>query len=62
MYVELRKLLEGANKDDPNYARKYFQFSILEICNLNMDDEYVLGRETHWKNALLSRSIGLNRN
>lgn len=39
-----------------------FQFSILEISNLNTSDFYIYERESHWKDVLLSREFGLNQN
>ncbi|MFH5880893.1 GIY-YIG nuclease family protein [Liberiplasma polymorphum] len=39
-----------------------FQFSILEISNLNTSDLYIYERESHWKDVLLSREFGLNHN
>lgn len=55
---ELKALL---SKNGTNY--KYnFQYSILEICNMNIGNEYILTRENHWKEVLLSREFGLNKN
>ena len=56
--VELQKLLE---KNGEKY--KYnFKYSILEICNMNLGSEYILDRESYWKEVLLTREFGLNRN
>lgn len=39
-----------------------FQFSILEISNLNTSDLYIYQRESHWKDVLLTRDFGYNHN
>jgi hypothetical protein len=54
--VELRQLLA---EKDVNYADN-FQFSLLEICDINSSDESIIARECHWKNVLKSREFGLN--
>ena len=56
--VELRQLLK-ANGDD---YKLNFKYSILEICNMNLGNEYIIGRESYWKEALLTRQFGLNIN
>ena len=56
--AELKNLL---NENGENY--KYnFKYSVLEICNMNLGNEYVISRETHWKNTLMTRQFGLNKN
>ncbi len=55
---ELRALLK---KKGVNHA-SLFQFSLLEVCDLNSSEEDVIGKESHWKNVLLSREFGLNKN
>lgn len=55
---ELRALLL---KNKADHA-EHFQFSLLEICDLNSSDDYVISREAHWKNVLKSREFGLNKN
>lgn len=45
-----------------DYVKNNFQYSILENYNARMDDEYILKRETWWKNTLRSREFGLNKN
>lgn len=55
---ELYDLLKNKGND---YAEN-FQFSLLEICDINASQEHVIQRETHWKEVLLSRSFGLNWN
>lgn len=56
--VMLKVLLE---KHGEEY--KYnFKYSVLEICNMSIGDEYIIGRETYWKEMLLTREFGLNDN
>ncbi|MBN8459399.1 MAG: GIY-YIG nuclease family protein [Verrucomicrobia bacterium] len=40
----------------------HFVLSILEICALIATKDEVLARETHWKNVLMSREFGYNKN
>lgn len=39
-----------------------FQFFLLEVCDLGSADEYIIGRESHWKSVLKTREFGLNSN
>ncbi len=55
---ELRDLLKNNGSDHV----EFFQFSLLEVCDINAEDKYIVERETHWKKVLLSREFGLNRN
>ena len=56
---ELTKLI----KDDPDYAVKYFQFSILEtFLNQDSNNEQIREREIYWKNVLDSKNHGYNDN
>ena len=56
---ELIKLI----KDDPDYAIKNFQFSILEVfLNQDSNNEQILEREKHWKKVLDSKNHGYNDN
>ena len=56
--VELKALLEE-NGQDYKYN---FKYSILEVCNMNLGNEYIISRESHWKEVLLTRKFGLNLN
>ena len=56
--VELKKLLK-TNGDNYRYN---FKYSILEVCNMNLGDQYIISRENHWKEVLLTRQFGLNSN
>ncbi len=55
---ELKQLLHDQGED---HAFE-FQFSLLEVCDINSSSDYVIGRECHWKKILLSREFGLNWN
>jgi hypothetical protein len=55
---ELRDLLRDNGVD---YA-KHFQFSLVEVCDINASSDYIISRESHWKDVLMSREFGLNAN
>lgn len=56
--TELKELLR---QNGENY--KYnFKYSILEVCNMNLGNEYIIGRESYWKEVLQTRIFGLNKN
>lgn len=56
--VELKALLREKG-DEYKYN---FKYSILEVCNMNLGNEYIIDRESHWKEVLLTRRFGLNLN
>lgn len=56
--IELKELL----KENGEEYKFNFKYSILEVCNMNLGSEYIIGRETHWKEVLLTRKFGLNKN
>ncbi len=56
--VELIELLK-VNGEEYKYN---FKYSILEVCNMNLGNEYIIARETHWKEVLMTRKFGLNKN
>jgi hypothetical protein len=56
--AELKSLLAGKESDHS----ENFQFAILEVCDLNAGDDFILGREAHWKAVLRTRDFGLNGN
>lgn len=56
--IELKKLLE---ENGIEYV-KNFKYSILEVCNMNIGETYIIERETYWKNVLMTREFGLNSN
>ena len=44
------------------YIKKNFQYTILENFNSKVDDNYVLERESYWKEVFQSKKFGYNRN
>lgn len=56
--TELKSLLAVQGAD---YSAK-FQYSVLEIADLQASVEQVCARENHWKKVLLSRRFGYNSN
>lgn len=56
--VELKKIIDEKGL---NYAQN-FQFSILEIRSSITDDVEIINRESHWKNVLMTRDFGYNKN
>jgi hypothetical protein len=57
--VDLRELVEKAT---PENVTENLNFALLEFWSMRTDDAYVLERESYWKNVLLSREYGHNRN
>lgn len=55
---ELKSLLRDKG---PGYANN-FQFSIVEVCDINASPDFIVSRECHWKKVLLSREFGYNYN
>lgn len=55
---ELKYLL----KNDPAYAKKNFQWSILEVLSLHTPQSKVIERENLYKQKLMSREFGYNKN
>ncbi len=49
------------NKNGIDYANN-FQFSILETRSMNAENDEVIKRESFWKDILLSREFGYNKN
>lgn len=56
---ELRNVVRERGFD---YVKEHFQYSLLENYNAKIDDNYVLKRESFWKNVLCSRIFGYNAN
>jgi hypothetical protein len=46
----------------PEYARANLRFALLEFWSMRTDDDHVRDRESYWKDVLLSRKFGLNKN
>ncbi|MBN2579285.1 MAG: GIY-YIG nuclease family protein [Pirellulales bacterium] len=56
-----KELVELISAKGNEYA-KNFQFSIIEVCDINSNPDHVISRESHWKDVLMTREFGLNRN
>lgn len=56
--IELVKILAEQGHE---YAYN-FQYTILEVCDTNASQEYILSRESYWKDALATRAFGYNSN
>ena len=56
------ELVKTINEKGIDYALSNFKFSILEVFSFNTPDEIIIGRESHWKNVMLSRQFGYNKN
>lgn len=56
--IELKDIIK---KKGFEYANN-FQFSILEIRSMTTDDKEIKEREKFWKNVLLTRQFGYNKN
>jgi hypothetical protein len=54
-------LKEILGKNNGDHAENFI-FSILEIMKMNADDTYIINRENYWKNILLTRIFGYNKN
>jgi hypothetical protein len=57
--VGLKAHLAAKGED---YFRKSMRFALLEFWSMRTDDQHVIDRETYWKEVLLSRSLGHNKN
>ncbi|MGL6625143.1 GIY-YIG nuclease family protein [Aeromonas jandaei] len=56
-----KELIQVLREHGPDYAYN-FQYSILEIADTHSSNEYILERESYWKNVLFSRKHGYNAN
>lgn len=68
-WIEYAKNGHGENKELKNLLlnngtdyKNNLKFSILEVCNLNLGNEYIISRETYWKEVLMTRKFGMNSN
>lgn len=57
-----KELFELVEREGFDYAKKHFQYSILENYNAKVDDHIILARESWWKETLLTRAWGYNSN
>ena len=55
-------LVELIKEKGMEYALANFYFSVLEIIKFDSPDEDILQREAHWKNVMLTRKFGYNKN
>ncbi len=53
-----KKLKALFEEEGADYFRKYFQYSIIENFNANVDYDYIIKRESYWKNVLDTRNHG----
>nr|WP_314678197.1 GIY-YIG nuclease family protein [uncultured Capnocytophaga sp.] len=56
----------GGNKElkelSFDHIKQYFRYSILDIFKSTIKDELIISRETWWKEVLLTRDFGYNKN
>lgn len=57
-----KELKELIDREGFQYVKENFIYSVLENYNAKVDDEYILSRETWWKETLLTRKYGYNAN
>ena len=57
-----KELKEIVNKQGFDYIKKNFTYSIIENFDEGTDDDYILERETYWKEVLDTRNHGYNCN
>lgn len=53
---------EGLKGLSFNHIKKNFKYSILDIYKSTTDDQIIINRENWWKQVLLSREFGFNKN
>lgn len=57
------ELVDLIENNGIEYARKNFQFAILELRSMKTDDDTIIDRESFWKEVLLTRGkFGYNNN
>ena len=57
-----KKLKELVEEKGLRYIQENFQYSILETFTDDVSDEYIIARESFWKEVLLTRIFGYNAN
>lgn len=55
-------LIELIKEKGEEYFKENFKFSILETINMSFDDKSIEVKESLWKEKLLSRKFGYNKN
>lgn len=53
--IELKELEAG-------YIEKNFRYSILDIFKSTVEDKFIISRESWWKETLMTRKFGYNKN
>lgn len=61
-YSQFELVLRRGKREDTEYVKKNFQYSILENYNSKVDSDEILERESWWKETLQTRNFGYNRN
>jgi hypothetical protein len=68
-WIDYANTGHGNNKDlenkilkDPNYAKNHFQWTILELLDINIPQKDAIDRETLWKQKLKTNQFGYNNN
>lgn len=58
------KVEKGETKEQAliRECKEELNVTILEVCNMNLGNDYILSRESYWKNILMTREFGLNKN
>lgn len=56
------ELVKTITEKGIDYALSNFKFSILEVFPFNTLDDVIHARESHWKEVMLSREFGYNKN
>lgn len=56
---DLKELFEKKGKE---HFKKYFKYTILENYNSKVNPDFILERESYWKEVLDTRSHGYNKN
>lgn len=57
--IGLKAHLAAVGED---HFRRNMRFALLEFWSMRTEDQHVLDREAYWKEVLLSRSLGHNKN
>lgn len=65
-WEDYAKTGNGGNKElkelSFDHIKQYFRYSILDIFKSTIKDELIISRETWWKEILLTRNFGYNKN
>ena len=65
-WEDYAKTGNGGNKElkelSFDHIKQYFRYSILDIFKSTIKDELIISRETWWKDVLLTRDFGYNKN